>query len=132
MPTSMIPRVQATRFTWVVLGILEGLLPPPVPCQQLPAFFLNEETEVQSIRFRFLDSETLSESTLMSRINLTQRGGAYRLKKAFSHLPLVPEPEPHPFDPLTLQRDVARLRSFYQGAGFPEADIRYEVAGGWS
>ena len=50
------------------------------------------------------------------------------LKKSLASLPFFSEPAAHSFDPLSLQRDVARLREFYRRAGFPDAYIRYEVA----
>jgi outer membrane protein insertion porin family len=64
----------------------------------------------------------------MGQIGLTEQGKTYRLVKALAFLPFVSKPGPHPFDPLNLQRDVARLREFYRRSGFPEASIRYEVA----
>lgn len=108
------------------LAVLLALFPAPVS-SQLPAYLLDEGTEVRSIGFRFLDSETFSKSRLLDQIALTERGSTYRLSKALAFLPFISGPKPHPFDPLNLQRDVARIREFYRGAGFPEASIRYEV-----
>jgi outer membrane protein assembly factor BamA len=42
-------------------------------------------------------------------------------------LPLVPTPTPQPFSPLLLQQDVARLRRAYRAAGFPHAEVHYDV-----
>jgi len=103
------------------------LLPTPL-AGQFPTYLLDQNTEVQSIRFRFLDSGTFKPSRLLDEISLTQRGRAHGLKSSLSFLPLVPDPTPHPFDPLGLQRDVARIRDFYQREGFPEAEVRYEVS----
>ena len=94
---------------------------------QLSASLLDDETEVHSIRFRFLDSESFSPSRLLDQIGLTERGGFYGVSRKLSFLPLVSPPEPRLFDPLSLQMDVARLRAFYRGEGFPEASVAYEV-----
>jgi outer membrane protein insertion porin family len=103
-----------------------GAFPAP-GASQLPAYLLDENTEVRSIRFSFLDSETFSGSRLMDLIGLTERGRMYGLSSSLAFLPFISKPEPHPFDPLNLQRDVVRIREFYRGAGFPEAGVRYEV-----
>jgi len=111
---------------WVLLA---GALLFPTPlASQFPTYLLDQNTEVQSIRFRFLGSGTFKPSQLLDKITLTQRGKAYGFKSSFSFLPFVPDPTPHPFDPLGLQRDVARIRDFYQREGFPEVEVRYEVS----
>jgi len=127
MPTSR-PRGFLAALSFAMpLAVALGFSPSPAS-SQLSAFLLDEETEIRSIHFRFLDSGTFSRSRLLGKIGLTERGKSYGLKKSLDFLPFFSEPEPHPFDPLNLQRDVARLREFYRGAGFPEAHIRYEVA----
>jgi len=127
MPTSRPRELLTALCIGVFLPVSLGFSPSSVS-GQLPAYLLDEETEVRSIHFRFLDSETFSQSRLLGEIGLTERGKSYGLKKSLDFLPFFSESEPHPFDPLNLQRDVARLREFYRGAGFPEAHIRYEVA----
>ncbi|MGW8266905.1 MAG: BamA/OMP85 family outer membrane protein, partial [Longimicrobiales bacterium] len=103
-------------------------LSPRPGASQLPADLLDPDTEVRSIEFHFLDSETFPGSRLLDQIGLRERGSTYRLSKSLAFLPFFSEPEPRPFDPLNLQRDVARIREFYRGAGFPEAAVRYEVS----
>jgi outer membrane protein insertion porin family len=120
-PSSLLPAV-------FMLAAVAG--PGLVPAElsgQLPAFLLDDETQLRSIAFRHLDTETFPRSQLKRQIGLTEQGKAHRLKGALAALPLFSEPDAHPFDPLSLQRDVARLREFYRGAGFPDVDIRYEV-----
>ena len=126
MPTSR-PRGLVTELVSAVPVMVALSLFNSPAMGQVPAFLLDEATEVRSIRFRFLESETFSPSRLLRQIGLTERGKSYGLRKALDFLPLVSEPGPHPFDPLSLQRDVARLRGFYRESGFPEAHIRYEV-----
>ena len=110
----------------VFLALALCVVPAPA-ASQFPSDLLNEETEVRSIRFSFLDSETFSGSRLMDQIGLTKRGRTYGLSKSLAFLPFISKPDPHPFDPLSLQRDVARIRAFYRSSGFPEAGVRYEV-----
>ena len=126
MPIKRVYRPLISLAAGICLAIFLGS--PPTPAAgQLSASLLDDETEIRSIRFRYLDSETFSRSRLLGEIGLTQRGRFYSLSKTFAFLPLVPRPEPPLFDPLSLQMDVARLREFYRGEGFPEARIRYEV-----
>lgn len=100
----------------------------PLPARgQLPVSLLNEATEIRSIHFRFQDTDSFAESRLRDVIGLSAQGAGHGFRKAISFLPFVGEPDPHLFDPLSLQRDVARLRVFYRTAGFPDAHVRYDV-----
>ena len=99
MPTSR-PRGLATELSSVVSVMVALSLFHSSARGQLPAFLLNEATEVRSIRFRFLDSETFSHSRLLKQIGLTERGKSHGLRKSLGFLPLISEPDPHPFDPL--------------------------------
>jgi outer membrane protein insertion porin family len=85
------------------------------------------KTQVSSIEFRFEDHQSLNVDDLRGRIALTARGGLARLRKLFGFLPFVPAVGEHHFDPLELQRDVVRLRRYYQRSGFPKVDVRYDV-----
>lgn len=120
------PRARGALTFGGGLATLLAFLPAP-GSSQLPAALLDEETEVRSIEFRYLDSETFPDSRLLDQIGLEARGSMYRVSKSLAFLPFVSEPAPRLFDPLSLQRDVARIREFYRGAGFPEAAVRYEV-----
>lgn len=95
---------------------------------QDPLTGVNSGTEVRSIAFRFRETETIELSDLKAQLATTARGTFYGLFKALAWLPAVPAPGAHPFDPLTLQRDVVRLRELYQRAGFLKAQIEYEVS----
>ena len=85
------------------------------------------QTVVASIAFRFEDGPTLTEEELKGRIALTGRGSLAGLREFLDFIPLVPPVGVHPFDPLELQRDLIRIRNYYQRSGFPKADIRYDV-----
>ena len=94
---------------------------------QDPLTAVNSGTEVRSIAFRFRETETLEISDLKAQLATTARGKFYGVFKALAWLPAVPAPGAHPFDPLTLQRDVVRLRELYQRNGFLKAQVEYEV-----
>ena len=69
------------------------------------------KTQVKSIEFRFTGGQTLLERDLRPHIALTERGGAVGLRRTFGWVPLVTAVGNHPFKPIELQRDVARLRN---------------------
>jgi len=108
-----------------LLGLV-AFLPASVDAQ-LPAALLDEATEVGSIAFRFEGTSTYSRLRLLDAIAMTERGALHGTQQALSFLPLLDPPEAHAFDPLSLQRDVARLRDFYHRGGFPGVRVRYEV-----
>lgn len=88
---------------------------------QDPLVLTNSDTQVRSIDFRFVDSQTFSTDRLQQQM-ATQAPTAWDRWKG--RLPLL-QPTPHLFDPLTFQRDIARLRAFYQNNGFPAPSIDY-------
>jgi outer membrane protein insertion porin family len=85
------------------------------------------KTQVKSIEFRFTGGQTLLERDLRPHIALTERGGAVGLRRIFGWVPLVPSVGNHPFKPIELQRDVARLRNLYILSGFLKAKVDYDV-----
>ncbi len=58
---------------------------------------------------------------------LRGRGSFYRTRRVLGKLPLIDPPSSQEFDPIELQKDVARLRRFYNESGFPRPEIDYEV-----
>ncbi|MHB1327675.1 MAG: BamA/OMP85 family outer membrane protein [Gemmatimonadales bacterium] len=94
---------------------------------QIPYTVFDEDTEVRSLRFEFTTSKTFDEGQLKEQLALSGRGAFYGIRSALAVLPVVSPPAPHPFAPLDLQRDVARLRRFYADQGFLETRIWYEV-----
>ncbi|HKP28275.1 MAG TPA: POTRA domain-containing protein, partial [Gemmatimonadales bacterium] len=100
---------------------------PPTASSQVPYTVFDEDTEVRSVRFVFPDTRTFEEVELERAIGIRGRGAFYGIRDALSWLPLVPDPAAHPFAPLELQYDVARLRRFYAESGFLGTDVRYEV-----
>lgn len=100
--------------------LLCGLWAMPAAAQA-PLFLVDEETTVRAISFRFGGTRTFEASELKAQIATTEPGFFDRVKRL---LPFM-EPAPHPFLPLELQRDVARLRLFYHDNGFIRARIHY-------
>jgi outer membrane protein insertion porin family len=98
----------------------------PLAAQDAPSA-ITPATEVRTIEFRYVGSETLGEETLREQIALTARGGMVGIRKFFGFLPFVPPVGEHPFDPLELQRDVIRLRNLYHESGFPRVEVSYDV-----
>ncbi len=85
------------------------------------------ETQVRSIAFRFEDTQSIPEKELRQQIALTDRGRLIWLRQLIGLLPFIKPIGEHRFDPVELQRDVARLRQHYQNAGFPHVDVRYDL-----
>jgi outer membrane protein insertion porin family len=94
---------------------------------QASLFLVNAETEVRAVGFRFVDHETFPPSQLTDLLTYTDPGGWAGVRRFISFLPLLSPPTPILFVPLELQRDLARLRSFYSSAGFPRAELSYDV-----
>jgi outer membrane protein insertion porin family len=119
------------------LGIRLGagiLLAGPMPILlhadamgQIPYTVFDENTQVRSLGFRFPAGRTFDDGRLEEQIVLTDRGGLHGIRSTLAFLPFVSAPGPHPFSPLDLQHDVARLRRFYSDAGFLGTEIRYDV-----
>ncbi|MDQ3136331.1 MAG: BamA/TamA family outer membrane protein [Gemmatimonadota bacterium] len=84
-------------------------------------------TYVRSVAFRFDSTQSLEEAALGQKIALTGRGGLVGLRRLFSFVPFVPKVGAHLFDPVEMQRDVVRLRNYYQRSGFPKAKVRYDA-----
>ena len=91
---------------------------------QAPLSLVNERTTVSRISFNFVESQTFEEGLLKEQIALADPSFWDRLRRI---LPLT-SPAPHPFDPITLQRDVARLRLYYNNHGFLHPEIDYPAS----
>lgn len=88
---------------------------------------MNSETTVQSVSFRFVDTATFSPDRLKKQIATDAPGFFRRLRNRVSFLPGL-ERRRFFFDPVTLQKDVVRLRRFYRQNGFPEPKIDYPAS----
>ena len=108
------------------IALVAALAPAPARAQ-IPYYVFDDRTQVGSIDFVFPDGRTYTDERLLEHMVLAAPSWASRLHGALAFLPLVGHPAPHPFTPLDLQRDVARLRRFYAENGFIGTDVRYEV-----
>lgn len=80
---------------------------------------VDSKTEVRSISFRFPDTDTFQDETLLQQLSLKQPG--FKDKWFFWK-----KDARYPFSPVDLQKDVVRLRRFYSRNGFLEPTISYE------
>ena len=116
------------RASLVLLALLGGLAGLPAPgAAQAPLQQVNNETTVRSVSFRFVDTATFSSDRLQNQIATDAPGFFGRLRNRVSFLPGL-ERRQFFFDPVTLQKDVVRLRQFYQQNGFPEPTIDYPAS----
>ena len=61
-------------------------------------------------------------------IALKGRGSLYQVRLLLGKLPFIGSPVPQRFDPIEQpQKDVVRLRRFYERSGFLDPDIDYRV-----
>lgn len=91
---------------------------------QAPLVFINKNTEVRKISFNFVNTRTFEPQQLKTQIALTEPSFWDRLRTL---LPLM-EGREHPFDPVELQKDVVRIRQFYNRNGFLHPDIDYPAS----
>jgi outer membrane protein insertion porin family len=85
------------------------------------------KTQVRSVELQFRDKPSLEEDQLRSKIALTGQGSMVGLRRRLGFLPFVPPVGAHPFDPVEMERDVVRLRHYYQRSGFPKAEVDYQA-----
>lgn len=88
---------------------------------QTPLHMIDEDTRVSNVSFRFVDSQTFDTDRLKQQIATRSPSFTERLR---DRLPLF-RSDPRLFDPVELQRDVARLRQFYQQNGFLSPRVDY-------
>ncbi len=116
MPARLVP------LGWLALAALCALLGTGQPARaQASLLLVDEETTVGDIEFAFTGTQTFEAGELKEQIALTEPGFLDKVRRV---LPLL-SPAPHPFAPLVLQQDVARLRQFYEDNGFLQAEIDY-------
>ena len=84
-------------------------------------------TVVRSVELRFVGKQSLDQDVLRQKIALTGQGSLVGLRRLLGFLPFVPPVGAHTFDPIAMERDVLRLRNYYNRSGFPKADVQYEV-----
>ncbi len=127
LPFSSLPHGAQCSQTVLVAVLLIGLAGGHRATAQAPLRYVNSNTTVQEISFRFVDQQTFAPSRLQKQIATTAPGTLTRLRNQFAFLPGV-QPRRNLFDPVTLQKDVVRLRQFYRQNGFLSPDIDYPAS----
>jgi outer membrane protein assembly complex protein YaeT len=112
-------------FRWSFAVIVAAS--PFVAGAQIPYHAFDDKTEVSKISFTFITTQSFKESRLGEEMALRERTRVDGLRKLLSSFLPLSKPQPHPFSPIELQRDVARLRRFYSTAGFLGTKISYDV-----
>ena len=97
---------------------------PSQSLAQAPLRAADVNTSVQEVSFRFVDQQTFDADRLREQIGTMAPGTLARLRNRFSFLPGLQAHRPS-FDPVVLQKDVVRLRQFYQQNGFPSPEVDY-------
>ncbi len=119
------PAVSLCCAVSVALLLLAGPAPPAAAQAQgdekIPLFLANEQTTVGGIGFAFEDSRTFDDDVLRRQIATSAPGFMDRVK---GFLPFL-SPGVYPLDRIELQKDVVRLRRFYNRQGFPAPWIDY-------
>jgi len=109
----------------ILIILLAGFAPLLHPVKaQAPLRLINTETVVDKVSFRFADRQTFPADRLRDQLATQAPGFFERVLNTLAFLPGI-QGQSFTFDPVTLQRDVARLRRFYNDNGFPEPDIDY-------
>jgi len=98
-----------------------------VQAQSAPLTDVNARTEVRSISFRFISTQTFSPSRLKEHIAHSEQGALVGLRRTLAILPLISPVGAHPFTPVELARDRIRLERFYARNGFLFADVDWLV-----
>ena len=112
----------------VAVAILAaGTVPVGRGWAQVPVPDIHSSARVRSIGFRFTGTESFSAAELEGVLALKGRGSLYQVRRVLGELPFIRSPTTHRFDPVELQKDVVRLRRFYQRSGFPGPVIDYEL-----
>ncbi|MEX0748391.1 MAG: YihY/virulence factor BrkB family protein, partial [Rhodothermales bacterium] len=110
------PAAEVAGNGTVAIGITAFMLmlAPHLASAQVPLSFINSETKVDKISFKFVDHRTFEDNLLEEQIWHDEAGF---WDKVLSILPFISRPE-YPFDPIELQKDVVRLRRFFQRNGY--------------
>ncbi|HEX8384870.1 MAG TPA: POTRA domain-containing protein, partial [Rubricoccaceae bacterium] len=99
------------------------VLAGPAAAQGAPLSLVNDETQVGTVGFRFVDTRTLDVAQLRLQIATKQPGLVARIKRRVG----FGDPGVFPFRPVEVQKDVVRLRRYYARNGFPRAEVDYEA-----
>jgi outer membrane protein insertion porin family len=119
------PRIHCRPAARLLLCTVLVALPGVTSAQRVR---VGPDTQLQEVGFAFTRGQSFSAEELRKQLAEPVLGKHTTLRRTFGWFPFVSPVEPAPFDPLELQRDVARMRDFYQRAGFRGTDVRYRVS----
>jgi outer membrane protein insertion porin family len=120
------PATYRARWLWTALaGVL--LVLPLSARAQAPLFFVNEDTRVRDVDFKFAEAGSFEEDRLLSQIATSEPSLLTRIRRT-PPISWVFGATLPPFDPITLQKDVVRLRRFYQNNGFLSPEVDYPTS----
>jgi outer membrane protein insertion porin family len=88
---------------------------------------VDTETRIESVGFRFLSGTALNEQDLRAEVATQPPGPLTGIQDALDFIPIIRTPTRPLFSPLSLQKDVLRIRQQYTRAGFPDAAVDYEA-----
>ncbi|MGI9627712.1 MAG: POTRA domain-containing protein, partial [Longimicrobiales bacterium] len=97
----------------------------PMSGQLVP---VDADTRIGKVRVRFLETRSFPLERLEEELVFPGLQAPSAFRRAVGGLPGVSEVESTLFNPLELQQDVARLRSFYREAGYPQVSVGYDLA----
>lgn len=110
----------------LLLAITFATTPSPVDAQD-PLFLVDGDTRIASVDFRFPGGRVLPEQRLRDGIASKGPGALATIRSALDFLPGIDTPEHAAFSPLTLQKDVVRLRRILRRTGYPVPRVDYEA-----
>ena len=127
--TPSVPRRLPLGRWGLLLALLGAALAvgPSSVRAQAPLYLVDDRTSVREVSFRFVGDQTFAAERLRAQIATSAPGFFARLQNRFAFLPGL-QRRPFLFDPVTLQKDVVRLRRFYQQNGFPSPRIDYPAS----
>lgn len=116
------PVVRGVVALCSVLAML-AIVPADVHAQH-PLYLVDDETTVRGVSFRFPDSRTLDPSRIREELYTQAPAFLDRVRDA---VPLMSGRD-YPFSPLEVQRDVVRIRRFYERNGFLHTRVDYPAS----
>lgn len=118
-------RARAAGPVWLAAVILASTTLLPLSAfSQHPLHLVTDRTEVRGIAFNFPETQTFETDRLRAQIATASPSMFDRVADL---LPIVSGAD-YPFEPLELQRDVVRLRQFYNRNGFLHPRIDYPAS----
>ena len=97
---------------------------PEVRAQDAPLSLVDNETQVGTVGFRFVDTQTLDIAQLRLQIATTQPPLLQRFAITRA---VLGTPGVFPFRPVEVAKDAIRLERYYADNGFPRVAVDYEA-----